>query len=78
MDLSAKGDYTTHHVTKAVQAWITKQITALPGAKTFAYVAHEAVHGPLEAPVSYGPLHNRSVAHRFLLAAFHSEFTGEQ
>ena len=43
VDLSAKGDYTTHHVTKAVQAWITKQITALPAAKTFAYVAHEAV-----------------------------------
>ena len=26
----------------------------------------------------YGPLHNRSVAHPFLLAAFHSKFTGEQ
>ena len=26
----------------------------------------------------YGPLHNRSVAHPFLLAAFHSEFIGEQ
>ena len=62
VDLSAKGDYTTHHVTKAVQAWITKQITALPAAKTFAY----------------GPLHNRSVAHPFLLAAFHSKFIGEQ
>jgi len=26
----------------------------------------------------YGPLHNRSVAHTFLLAAFHSKFTGVQ
>ena len=26
----------------------------------------------------YGPLHNRSVAHPFLLAAFHSKFIGEQ
>ena len=25
----------------------------------------------------YGPLHNRSVAHPFLLAAFHSKFIGE-
>ena len=28
--------------------------------------------------VEYGPLHNRSVAHPFLLAAFHSKFTGVQ
>ena len=28
--------------------------------------------------VEYGPLHNRSVAHPFLLAAFHSKFIGEQ
>ena len=27
---------------------------------------------------SYGPLHNRFVAHPFLLAAFHSKFIGEQ
>ena len=26
----------------------------------------------------YGPLHNRSVAHPFLLAAFHSKLIGEQ
>ena len=26
----------------------------------------------------YGPSHNSSVAHPFLLAAFHSEFIGEQ
>ena len=53
VDLSAKGDYTTHHVTKAVQAWITKQLQHSKQAKTFAYVAHQAVHGPLEVPVSY-------------------------
>ena len=28
--------------------------------------------------VEYGPLHNGSVAHPFLLAAFHSKFIGEQ
>eukprot|EP01045_Picozoa_sp_COSAG04_P031510 COSAG04_NODE_5856_length_1471_cov_1.219388_2_plen_71_part_00 len=27
---------------------------------------------------AYGPLHNRSVAHPFLLAAFRSKFIGEQ
>ena len=27
---------------------------------------------------TYGPLRNRSVAHPFLLAAFHSRFIGEQ
>eukprot|EP01044_Picomonas_judraskeda_P000316 COSAG03_NODE_14_length_22296_cov_10.813128_6_plen_320_part_00 len=52
-DLDARGVYTTHHVTTAVQAWITKQIGHSQEAKTFAYVAHEAVHGPLEVPYSY-------------------------
>jgi len=28
--------------------------------------------------MEYGPLHNRSVKHPFLLAAFHSKFIGEQ
>ena len=37
--------YTTHKVTNAVQAWIQREIAADAGAKTFAYVAHEAVHG---------------------------------
>jgi hypothetical protein len=52
-DLDAIGVYTTHRVTTAVQTWIAKQIQASASAKTFAYVAHEAVHGPLEVPVSY-------------------------
>ena len=30
------------------------------------------------ARILYDPLHNRSVAHPFLLAAFHSNFIGEQ
>ena len=30
------------------------------------------------AKLVYGPLHNRSVAHPFLLAASHSKFIGEQ
>ena len=52
-DWSASGVYTTHHVTTAVQAWVRKQIEHSLHAKTFAYVAHEAVHGPLEVPLSY-------------------------
>jgi hypothetical protein len=52
-DLDARGVYTTHHVTTAVQNWISKQIGHSNAAKTFAYVAHEAVHGPLEVPYSY-------------------------
>lgn len=53
IDHAARGEYTTHYVTSAVQAWISKQIHHSAAAKTFAYVAHEAVHGPLEVPVSY-------------------------
>jgi hypothetical protein len=53
IDKSAAGVYTTHHVTTAVQAWIEAQIRHTATAKTFAYVAHEAVHGPLEVPFSY-------------------------
>jgi arylsulfatase B/arylsulfatase I/J len=32
---------------------VTAQVAALASAKTFAYVAHEAVHGPLEVPARY-------------------------
>ena len=32
----------------------------------------------VETIMGYGPLHNRSVAHPFLLAALHSKFIGEQ
>jgi len=52
-DPSAVGVYTTEAVTSAVQGWITGQIAARPEAKTFAYVAHEAVHGPMEVPERY-------------------------
>ena len=45
--------HTTLTVTSAVQAWVAAQIAALSSAKTFAYVAHEAVHAPLEVPASY-------------------------
>ena len=44
--------YTTHKVTRDVQNWITK-VKESKDPKTFAYVAHEAVHGPLEVPLSY-------------------------
>ena len=48
-----RGVYTTEAVTGAVQEWIEAQMTARPQAKTFAYVAHEAVHGPMEVPERY-------------------------
>ena len=34
--------------------------------------------GKFKTTNEYGPLHNRSVAHPFLLAAFHSKSIGEQ
>jgi hypothetical protein len=40
-------------VTTAVQNWITRTIKTNANAKTFAYVAHEAVHGPLEVPMRF-------------------------
>ena len=44
-DPSQSGVYTTEAVTTAVQEWVSGQISARPTAKTFAYVAHQAVHG---------------------------------
>ena len=46
IDPRIKNVHTTLAITSAVQKWVTAQITASAGAKTFAYVAHEAVHGP--------------------------------
>ena len=53
IDASVVSTYTTHAVTSAVEGWIEREIAADAAAKTFAYVAHEAVHGPLEVPISY-------------------------
>ena len=52
-DDTASGIYTTHRVTTAVQNWIENTMKKNASAHTFAYVAHEAVHGPLEVPLSY-------------------------
>ena len=52
-DVGADQVYTTHKVTRDVQNWITKKVKESKDPKTFAYVAHEAVHGPLEVPLSY-------------------------
>ncbi len=51
--VNASGLYTTSLVTSSVQNWISKEITQNENAKTFAYVAHEAVHGPMEVPMQY-------------------------
>ena len=57
IDANASGVYTTHKVTASVQAWIRAQMSTSSQTsdpiKTFAYVAHEAVHGPLEVPLHY-------------------------
>ena len=53
VDPSVQGVYTTHVVTSAVQEWIVTQLATRSDSKTFAYVAHEAVHGPLQVPASY-------------------------
>lgn len=43
----------TELITQRVQDWITNQTRQAPGRPTFAYVAHEAVHAPNEAPMYY-------------------------
>ena len=47
------GTHSTLAITTAVEAWVSGQVTASLSAKTFAYVAHQAVHGPLEVPAHY-------------------------
>lgn len=48
-----QGVYSTVLFTQEAQKWITETIAAEPHAKTFSYVAHQAVHGPLEVPQRY-------------------------
>ncbi len=52
-DASAFGYYSTELFTQRAQAWIKRTLQRNPSARTFAYVAHEAVHGPLDAPQHY-------------------------
>lgn len=60
-DFSAAGVYTTEKVTSAVQSWIRAEVAAAAAAdldkhkmaNTFAIVMHEAVHGPLQAPMRF-------------------------
>jgi hypothetical protein len=67
-DFGVTGIYTTEVVTAAVQAWIKSKVSAASASaaaasasastvksmqNTFAFVAHEAVHGPLEAPMHF-------------------------
>lgn len=49
-DAKQAGVYSTELFTTRAQAWIRRTMAVDPAAKTFAYVAHEAVHGPLDAP----------------------------
>ena len=53
VELFEQGTYSTLVTTGAVQDWVTGQLAARRSAKTFAYVAHQAVHGPLEVPAHY-------------------------
>ena len=52
-DPTVNGVYTTEAVTSAVQTWLANQLAARPDAQTFAYVAHQAVHGPMQVPEHY-------------------------
>ena len=52
-DKGELGNYSTEIFTQRAQAWITEQVQshdAETPLKTFAYVAHEAVHGPMDGP----------------------------
>lgn len=51
-DATVAGMYTTEAVTSAVQQWV-EGLRPGPATKTFAYVAHEAVHGPLQVPMRF-------------------------
>ena len=66
-----------------VSSKIPPSLSAPAGNTTFTFLGaarstHVSADPLAEALAVYGPLHNRSVAHPFLLAAFHSEFIGEQ
>ena len=53
IDAGAVQHYTTHRITSSVEEWIRKVLLENSSVSTFAYVAHEAVHGPLEVPLHY-------------------------
>lgn len=54
-DRKQAGFYSTELFTKRAQAWIQRTLAEDPLAKTFTYLAHEAVHGPLDAPQRCAP-----------------------
>jgi arylsulfatase B len=47
------GVYMTELITARVQQWITATTASAPGAPTFAYVAHQAIHAPQQVPEAY-------------------------
>jgi arylsulfatase B len=53
-DANETGVYETTLITGRVQDWITRTVAAKgPDSPTFAYVAHQAIHGPQQVPQSY-------------------------
>jgi arylsulfatase B/arylsulfatase I/J len=47
------GVYSTHLYTQKAQQWITAEINVHKSAKTFSYLAYQAMHAPIEAPAEY-------------------------
>lgn len=52
-DRNETGRYMTELITARVSSWIQSAVSRSPATRTFAYVAHEAVHGPVEVPLPY-------------------------
>lgn len=46
----------TELITKRTMDWVEDTLKADPTKKTFAYVAHQAIHGPIQVPLGVVPL----------------------
>ena len=50
---NASGIYSTHLYTQKAQSWIEAEVLERKSAKTFIYLAYQAMHAPIEAPAEY-------------------------